>query len=160
MATSLGSVILSRVLQGLAGGGLQPSSQAVLLDAFPPEKQGGAMTIFGDGGPARAGRRSDARAARSRTTIRWRWIFFINVPVGLLALAACYARWSGSGLSRQVERAGVEEAAVPFRLDRPIAAGRHDGLLGGDAEQGAGVGLARRSVLARADAGGLVRRWA
>src|SRR6188508_3248839 len=47
MATSLGVLIAARVLQGLAGGGLQPSSQAVLLDAFPPEKQGQAMTIFG-----------------------------------------------------------------------------------------------------------------
>src|SRR5579862_8139944 len=44
MATSLGQIILFRVLQGLAGGGLQPSSQGVLLDAFPPEKQGAAMT--------------------------------------------------------------------------------------------------------------------
>ena len=47
MATSLGQLILFRVLQGLAGGGLQPSSQAVLLDAFPAEQQGAAMTLFG-----------------------------------------------------------------------------------------------------------------
>ena len=47
MATSLGQIILFRVLQGLAGGGLQPSSQGVLLDSFPPEKQGAAMTLFG-----------------------------------------------------------------------------------------------------------------
>src|SRR5436305_5795210 len=47
IATSLGQLILFRVLQGLAGGGLQPSSQAVLLDAFPQEKQGTAMTFFG-----------------------------------------------------------------------------------------------------------------
>jgi Major Facilitator Superfamily len=47
MATSLGQLIVFRVLQGLAGGGLQPSSQGVLLDAFPPEKQGIAMTLFG-----------------------------------------------------------------------------------------------------------------
>src|SRR6201997_1792685 len=47
MATSLGVLIAARVLQGLAGGGLQPSSQGVLLDAFPPEKQGIAMTLFG-----------------------------------------------------------------------------------------------------------------
>ena len=40
-------MILFRVIQGLAGGGLQPSSQGVLLDAFPPEKQGAAMTLFG-----------------------------------------------------------------------------------------------------------------
>src|ERR1700694_2838931 len=47
MATSLGQIILFRVLQGLAGGGLQPSSQGILLDSFPPEKQGAAMTMFG-----------------------------------------------------------------------------------------------------------------
>ena len=47
MATSLGQLIAFRVLQGLAGGGLQPSSQGVLLDAFPVEKQGIAMTLFG-----------------------------------------------------------------------------------------------------------------
>src|SRR5499425_1669875 len=46
MATSLGMLIFSRVLQGLAGGGLQPSSQGVLLDAFPKEKQGAAQTVF------------------------------------------------------------------------------------------------------------------
>jgi len=47
MAGSLGQLILFRVIQGLAGGGLQPCSQGVLLDAFPPEKQGVAMTLFG-----------------------------------------------------------------------------------------------------------------
>src|SRR5262245_1624282 len=47
MATSLNQLILFRVIQGLAGGGLQPCSQGVLLDAFPPEKQGTAMTLFG-----------------------------------------------------------------------------------------------------------------
>jgi len=47
MATSLGQIILFRVIQGLAGGGLQPSSQGVLLDAFPPKKQGAAQTMFG-----------------------------------------------------------------------------------------------------------------
>ena len=47
MATSLGQLIFFRVMQGLAGGGLQPRSQGVLLDSFPPEKQGAAMTLFG-----------------------------------------------------------------------------------------------------------------
>jgi MFS transporter, DHA2 family, multidrug resistance protein len=47
MAVSLPFIIASRVLQGVAGGGLQPSSQAILLDAFPQEKQGQAMTVFG-----------------------------------------------------------------------------------------------------------------
>lgn len=69
MATSLGQLIVFRVLQGLAGGGLQPSSQGVLLDAFPVEKQGTAMTLFG---LAALWRRSSVRpsAVGSRITIR------------------------------------------------------------------------------------------
>jgi DHA2 family multidrug resistance protein len=90
MATSLGQLIMFRVLQGLAGGGLQPSSQGVLLDAFPVERQGVAMTLFGLAallapvvGPTLGGWITDSYS--------WRWVFYINVPVGLLALAACYA---------------------------------------------------------------------
>src|SRR5215469_14780276 len=90
MAGSLGQLILFRVMQGLAGGGLQPSSQGVLLDAFPPEKQGMAMTLFGFAaliapvvGPTLGGWITDSYS--------WRWVFLINVPVGLLALAGCWA---------------------------------------------------------------------
>src|SRR5215468_1295051 len=90
VATNLGQLILFRVLQGLAGGGLQPSSQGVLLDAFPREKQGVAMTLFGFAallapvvGPTLGGWITDSYS--------WRWVFYINVPVGLLAVAACYA---------------------------------------------------------------------
>ena len=89
MATSLGQIILFRVLQGLAGGGLQPSSQGVLLDSFPPEKQGTAMTMFGIAaligpivGPTLGG--------WLVVNYDWRWIFYINVPVGLIALVAAY----------------------------------------------------------------------
>jgi DHA2 family multidrug resistance protein len=89
LATSLGQIILFRVIQGLAGGGLQPSSQAVLLDAFPPEKQGIAQTMFAVAalfapvvGPTLGG----------YLTVQydWRWIFLINVPVGILALVMCF----------------------------------------------------------------------
>jgi DHA2 family multidrug resistance protein len=90
MATSLTQLIVFRVLQGLAGGGLQPSSQGVLLDAFPVEKQGIAMTLFGLAallapvvGPTLGGWITDSYS--------WRWVFYINVPVGLVAFAACYA---------------------------------------------------------------------
>jgi MFS transporter, DHA2 family, multidrug resistance protein len=90
IAGSLGQLILFRVIQGLAGGGLQPSSQAVLLDAFPVEKQGMAMTLFGVAaliapvlGPTLGGWITDSYS--------WRWVFLINVPIGLLALAGCWA---------------------------------------------------------------------
>ena len=61
MATSLNELIFFRVIQGLAGGGLQPSSQGVLLDAFPREKQGVAMTLFGLAALLAPDRRPDAR---------------------------------------------------------------------------------------------------
>ena len=90
MATGLGQLIVFRVVQGLAGGGLQPSSQGVLLDAFPVEKQGIAMTLFGLAallapvvGPTLGGWITDSYS--------WRWVFYINVPVGLVAFGACYA---------------------------------------------------------------------
>lgn len=90
MATSLNQLILFRVLQGLAGGGLQPSSQGILLDTFPPEKQGAAQTVFGVAaliapvlGPTMGGWITDEYS--------WRWIFLINLPVGILAFVLCAA---------------------------------------------------------------------
>lgn len=89
LATSLGQMILFRVIQGLAGGGLQPCSQGILLDSFPPEKQGTAMTLFGVAavlgpivGPTLGGWLC--------VDYNWRWIFLINVPIGLLALGSAY----------------------------------------------------------------------
>ena len=121
MAGSLGQLILFRVVQGLAGGGLQPGSQGVLLDAFPREKQGVAMTLFGFAvliapvvGPTLGG-----------------WITdYLLVALGLPDQRARRHRGarrmlhpsSRSGLSRR-RAAGVEKAAFPFRLDRPVAAG-------------------------------------
>jgi MFS transporter, DHA2 family, multidrug resistance protein len=90
MASSLGVLIAARVLQGLAGGGLQPSSQGILLDAFPPEKQGAAMTVFAVAallapvfGPTLGGYITD--------NYGWRWIFYLNVPIGLFAMFMCNA---------------------------------------------------------------------
>ncbi|MBV8816390.1 MAG: DHA2 family efflux MFS transporter permease subunit [Verrucomicrobia bacterium] len=89
MATSLSQLILFRVMQGLAGGGLQPSSQAILLDSFPTEKQGAAQTVFGVAallapviGPTLGGYITDEYS--------WRWIFYINLPVGIAALFLCW----------------------------------------------------------------------
>lgn len=90
LAPSLGALIAFRVLQGLAGGGLQPSSQGILLDAFPPEGQGAAMTVFGVAallapifGPTLGGYITD--------NYGWEWIFYLNLPVGLLAFVMCSA---------------------------------------------------------------------
>jgi MFS transporter, DHA2 family, multidrug resistance protein len=90
LATSLWQMILFRVIQGLAGGGLQPCSQGVLMDAFPQEKQGTAMTLFGVAaiiapivGPTLGGWLC--------VDYNWRWIFLINVPIGIVALVGAYA---------------------------------------------------------------------
>jgi MFS transporter, DHA2 family, multidrug resistance protein len=89
-AQSLNQLILFRVLQGLGGGGLQPSSQSILLDRFPPEKQGSAMTLYAVAGlmapivgPTLGGWITD--------NYSWRWIFYINLPIGIIAAVACYA---------------------------------------------------------------------
>ena len=81
-ATTLCEMIIFRVIQGLAGGGLQPCSQGILLDSFPAEKQGTAMTLFGVAavlgpivGPTLGGWLC--------VDYNWRWIFLINVPIGL-----------------------------------------------------------------------------
>lgn len=90
LANSLGALILFRVLQGLAGGGLQPCSQGILLDSFPTEKQGAAQTLFGVAallapvlGPTLGGWITDQYS--------WRWIFLINLPVGIVAFGLCWA---------------------------------------------------------------------
>lgn len=85
LAPNLGVLVFFRLLQGLAGGGLQPSTQAILIDTFPLEMRGMGMAIYGMTvvaapviGPTLGGWITDNSS--------WRWIFFINVPVGLLSL--------------------------------------------------------------------------
>jgi DHA2 family multidrug resistance protein len=85
IAPNLDLLILFRVLQGIGGGALQPISQAILLESFPPQKRGQAMAVFGMGvvvapivGPTLGGWLAD--------NYSWRWIFFINIPVGLLSM--------------------------------------------------------------------------
>lgn len=109
MATSLGQLILFRVVQGLAGGGLQPSSQGVLLDAFPVEKQGIAMTLFGLAALL-------APVVGPTLGLDYRQLF---VAVGILhqrsgrsAGVCCVLRSApGSGLSYEAAY-GIEKAAV------------------------------------------------
>jgi DHA2 family multidrug resistance protein len=85
IAPNLGALLFFRVLQGLGGGGLGPSEQAILADTFPPEKRGMAFAMYGMAvvlapalGPTLGGYITDHTS--------WRWIFFINVPVGILSL--------------------------------------------------------------------------
>ena len=85
LANSLSSLIFFRVLQGLTGGGLQPLAQAILLETFPQRKHGQAMAAFGIGvllapilGPTLGGWITD--------NYSWRWIFYLNLPVGIFSL--------------------------------------------------------------------------
>jgi MFS transporter, DHA2 family, multidrug resistance protein len=84
-APSLGILLLARVLQGAGGGALQPLSQAILLESFPPKKRGAAMALFGFGvvvapvlGPTLGGWLTDSYS--------WRYAFYINIPIGALAV--------------------------------------------------------------------------
>ena len=85
ISTSLTEMVLFRVAQGLFGASMVPISQAILLDSYPREKHGMAMAIFGVGimlgpilGPTLGGWLTDSYS--------WRWVFFINIPVGLLTV--------------------------------------------------------------------------
>ena len=84
-AASLGFLITARIVQGAAGGALQPLSQAILMESFPPAKRGIAMATFGLGvvvapiiGPVLGGWITD--------NYSWRWVFYINIPFGVLAV--------------------------------------------------------------------------
>src|SRR4051812_40928892 len=85
LAPTLGSLIFFRIVQGATGGALQPLSQAVLLEAFPPSERGKAMGFWGLGvvvapilGPVLGGWLTDSYS--------WRWVFYINIPVGIASL--------------------------------------------------------------------------
>ena len=89
VAPTLPLLVASRVIQGLCGGALQPISQAVLLEAFPPEGRGKAMGFWGLGivtapvlGPVFGGWLTDSYT--------WRWVFYINLPVGILSILMVY----------------------------------------------------------------------
>jgi len=85
LAPNLATLIVCRVLQGVGGGGLQPSEQAILADTFPPAKRGMAFAVYGMAvvmapaiGPTLGGWITD--------NFTWRWIFFINIPVGIISI--------------------------------------------------------------------------
>src|SRR5579884_1097696 len=84
-ATTMGMILIARAIQGAGGGALQPLSQAILLESFPPEKRGLGMSAFALGvvvapviGPTLGGWLTE--------TYSWRWAFYINIPVGILAV--------------------------------------------------------------------------
>ena len=85
LAMTMPMLIVARVLQGIGGGGMLPLAQAILLESFPPREHGTAMAVYGVGivvapviGPTLGGWITDSYS--------WRWIFYINLPVGILAL--------------------------------------------------------------------------
>jgi DHA2 family multidrug resistance protein len=85
LAPSLPMLVLFRILQGMSGGTLQPLSQAVMLEAFPPRERGQAMAFWGLGivvapmlGPVLGGWLTD--------NLGWRWVFYINLPVGIVSV--------------------------------------------------------------------------
>ena len=92
-ATSLGQLIVYRLAQGFFGGGLQPNQQSIILDTFPPARRSAAFGVAAIAivvapvlGPTLGGYITDHAS--------WRWIFFLNVPVGILAvfLSSCWSK--------------------------------------------------------------------
>jgi DHA2 family multidrug resistance protein len=106
-ATSLWMILLARAVQGAGGGALQPLSQSILLESFPPEKRGSALAVFALGvvvapvlGPTLGGYLTD--------TYSWRWAFYINIPIGILAVLL---------ILRFVEDPPYIKNAKPGRID-------------------------------------------
>ena len=139
LAPTLPFLIFARILQGLGGGGLATSEQAILADTFPVEKRGQAFALYGMAvvcapaiGPTLGGWITD--------NFNWHWIFFINLPVGLLSL------WLANRM--------VEDPPYPESAKERARQGRHHGPRPGRGRrrlsrihprQGPGEGLVRRS---------------
>jgi DHA2 family multidrug resistance protein len=109
LAPNLSMLIIFRVLQGIGGGGLQPSEQAILADTFEPRKRGMAFAVYGMAvvlapaiGPTLGGWITD--------NFNWRWIFFINIPVGIISLILTNMLISDPPYMKQQKRTG-------FRID-------------------------------------------
>lgn len=123
MSISLFQIVVARLLQGLCGAALVPLSQAVMLDINPPEKHGQAMGLWGTGvtlgpilGPALGGWLTD--------NYNWRWVFYVNVPIGLLAFFGILAFMTETRLSpRKLDLFGfatlsIAIGALQLFLDR------------------------------------------
>ena len=107
LAASMPMLVIARVLQGLGGGAMQPLSQAILLESFPPTQRGTATALFGLGvvvapiiGPTLGGFLTDQYS--------WRWTFYINLPVGIIAAAL---------MLMMIEDPPYIRAARPRRID-------------------------------------------
>ncbi len=115
IAPSLGFLLLFRAVQGAGGGGLQPMVQAILADSFPAEKRGMAFSLYAITailapaiGPTLGGAITD--------TYSWRWIFLINLPVGLLALLLVYALVEDPPFLTRAKRGGIRLDYIGFSL--------------------------------------------
>ncbi len=113
LAPSLSILLLFRVVQGLGGGGLQPSEQSILADTFPPEKLGQAFAVYGLAvitapiiGPTLGGWITD--------NYNWRWIFFINIPIAVLSLALTQRMVEDTP---EIRRAVEQAKRSGFKLD-------------------------------------------
>ena len=136
-APSLGAIIIFRILQGAGGGGLQPMAQAILADTFPPEKRGLAFALYGVTvivaptiGPTLGGWITD--------NYTWRWIFFINVPVGIIALFLVYRLIEDPPWAKR-----IKGALAKIRLRRRVASGPGSRRAASHARQGSGRRLVR-----------------
>ena len=114
-APTLGMLILFRILQGAGGGGLQPMAQAILADTFPPHQRGLAFAVYGITavmaptiGPTLGGWITD--------NYTWRWIFYINLPVGLLAMFLAYRMVEDPPYLKRAPRAGVRVDYIGIAL--------------------------------------------
>jgi DHA2 family multidrug resistance protein len=106
IAPSLGAMIVFRILQGAGGGGLQPMAQAILADTFPPQQRGLAFALFGITvvvapilGPTLGGWLTD--------NYNWRWIFFINLPVGIAASLLIFRLVEDPPWQKRLARGGI-----------------------------------------------------
>jgi DHA2 family multidrug resistance protein len=113
MALNMPMLIVARILQGAGGGGMQPLAQSILLESFPPAQHGKAMAAYGVGivvapviGPTLGGFITDSYS--------WRWIFYINLPVGLLALFMANLYIEDPPYLRHVRRMAID--AIGFAL--------------------------------------------
>ncbi len=112
-APTLSTLVIFRIIQGAGGGGLQPSEQAILADTFPGEKFGMAFAMYGMAvvlapaiGPTLGGYITDH--------FNWRWIFFINVPIGIISLLLTYRMVEDPPYLKKEERKAGWRANIDF----------------------------------------------